>query len=350
MLAGCGGGSASQENSGTSAVTFQVLWDRPAAFQPDSLTDCADVETVSAAVYGADGVVFGEGGPWSCATGSGVLPGLPANRYATIGVAGYSPDGTLLYYGQSETIYLTPGSVDGGVITAGAFVPELLSPADDAIVATNALELRWRRLPGASGYRVALATDDSFSAESIIQEIAITDGNITSARPDVTDLLESFPYYWRVRAVSGEDRLSTPSPTRQFSLDTVVITSITLVNHGAAVDTPITTTVTFRYASIDYAEEQLGTTIGQWSAGMDSTDYFSLQEIVLSWELLAQSDVVLEVGMTACTGWNGETISIAGPIANEFMISGEVCSESDWPAGVSSLITRQNELVALYQP
>lgn len=352
VLAGCGGGSASQENSGTSAVTFQVLWDRPADFQPDSLTDCADVDTVSAAIYGADGEPFGEGGPWSCATGSGVLAGLPANRYATIGVAGYSPDGTLLYYGESEApIFLNPGTVDGGVITAGPFVPALLSPADDSIVATNALELRWRRLPGASGYRVALATDDLFSAGSTLQEIVITDGSITSARPDVSALLESFPYYWRVLAVSGADRLGTPSMTRQFSLSTVVITGMTFIGDDpAGVGAPqIQTTVAFSYATIDFSQEQDGAIIAQWSAAMDTSDYFALQDIVMSFELLGQTDIT--VTAAPCTGWSGLAISLAqGATLHEFAISPQVCDPVEWTTGVSSLVSLKDDLVAEYQP
>jgi hypothetical protein len=100
-LAACGGG-ASPQSSETSALSFQVVWDRP-DYQRADLTDCLDVASVGATVVSADGVPLGEGGPWDCATGSGVITGLPANYFATIAVIGYNSDGGPLYSGQNST-------------------------------------------------------------------------------------------------------------------------------------------------------------------------------------------------------------------------------------------------------
>ena len=349
VVAACGGGSSSQENSATSALSFQVVWDRP-DFQKASLTDCADVATVGAAVYSEAGDLLGEGGPWDCLTGSGVISGLPANYYATIAVTGYSPDGAPLYYGQSGTpIFLNPGSVDGGVITAGPFVPELLSPNDAAIVAPFALELRWARLAGAAAYRVTLAASDTFAAETLLQEFSV-DGAITSVLPDVTGLQVDQPYYWRMVALSASGRTSAPSTARQFSLREVAVTGVTFVGDDpAGVPEPVQTTVTFSYATIDFSQEQNGAVIAQWSAPMDSNDYFALQEIITSYELMAQPDITYTPA--PCAGWSGLAVSMVyNATTYGFTISSAVCNPSEWPSGVSSLVTLKDDWVAKYQP
>lgn len=349
LAAACGGASSSQESAGTSALSFQVLWDRP-DFQTASLTDCADVATVSAAVYSDAGDLLGAGGPWDCLTGSGVIAGLPSNYYATIMVAGNGPDGTPLYAGQSATIFLNPGSVDGGVITAGPFVPQLLSPNNAAIVAPEALTLRWAPLISAGGYMVTLATNDSFAAETIVQEYAIVDPAITSFQPDVAGLQLELPYYWRVEAFSASGRPGAASSIRQFALREVVVTSVTFVGDDpAGVVSPVETTVAFSYATIDFSQQRDGAVIDQWSAPLDSTDYFALQEIITSYELMGQSDITYTPA--PCTGWSGLAIAMVyngSPYG--FSISAQVCNPAEWPTGVSSLVTLKDDLVAEYQP
>ncbi|MBI5550565.1 MAG: hypothetical protein HY911_03595 [Desulfobacterales bacterium] len=349
LAAACGGGaSSSQESAGTSALSFQVVWDRP-GFQAASLTDCADVATVEAAVYSDAGDLLGAGGPWDCLTGSGVIAGLPANYYATIVVAGNGPDGTPLYSGQSATFFLNPGSVDGGVITAGPFVPQLLSPNAAAIVDPGALTLRWAGLDGAAGYRVTLATNDSFAAETIVGAYTIGDGAATTLQPDVAGLQMDVPFYWHVQAVRA-GRPGAPSTMRQFSLRQVVVTSVTFVGDDpAGVVSPVETTVAFSYATIDFSQQRDGAVIDQWSAPLDSTDYFALQEIITSYELMGQSDIT--VTSNSCTGWSGLAVSMVYNAANYgFAIAPAVCNPAEWPTGVSSLVTLKDDLVAEYQP
>jgi hypothetical protein len=349
MLAACGGGSSSQENAGTSALSFQVLWDRP-DFQRASLTDCADVASVGAFVYSDAGELLGAGGPWDCATGSGVISGLPSNYYATITVAGYGPDGTLLYYGQSASIFLTPGSVDAGVITAGAFVPALVSPNNAATVAMDALVLQWNPLPGASGYRVILATDSSFAPESILRDIAIDGGDVTATQVDSSGLGIDQVYYWRVQALSDVDQGGLPSETRILYLDQVVVTSVTFVGDDpGGVQSPIQTTVVFNYTTIAFSQQQEGAVIVQWSAVMDSNDYFDLQGIITSYELMGQSDITYTPA--PCAGWSGLDVSMVyNATTYGFSISPGVCNPAEWGTGVSSLVALKDNLVAKYQP
>lgn len=234
MLLACGGGSSSPESSATADVTFRVLWDRSDSratdYQRASLTDCEDVETVSAGIFTPAGTLMSEGGPWSCAVGSGVISGVPANYYATIAVAGHGADGLVLYRGQSTEVFLDPGStVDVGLIVAGTFVPTLASPANEGVVAPAALQLQWNAVPGAAGYQVSLATDDTFGAGAVVQEISVPSGSTTSVRPDVSDLQEDTSYYWRVQALDGAANLGAPSLTRVFSLSTALL-SVTITS------------------------------------------------------------------------------------------------------------------------
>lgn len=351
VLAACGGGASSPSDGGTSALSFQVVWDRP-DYQRESLTDCLDVATVTAAVYTESGDLLGEGGPWDCATGSGVISALPANYYVTIQVAGYGPDGSPLYSGQSGApVFLTPGSVDGGLITAGPFVPQLLAPADAAIVAPDDLTLQWASLVGAAAYHVTLADSLSFAAETIVDEYDVVSPAITSLQPDTTGLILDQPYYWRVVGLSAGGLPGAASEIRQFALRAVTITDITFVGDDpAATASPqVTTTVRFNYATIDFSQEQSGAVIAQWSAAMDANDYFALQEIITSYELLGQSDIT--VTPAPCTGWSGLTVSMVYR-ANTygFAILPEVCDPVDWTTGVSALVTLKDELVARYAP
>lgn len=350
----CGGGGSSENtgNTGTSAVTFQVQWDRPGDYQAASLTDCGDVDTVRAYIYSDTGDLLGSGGPWSCADGSGVIEGVPANHYATIGVAGYGTDGTRLYYGQNESpVYLSPGTVDAGVITAGSFVPEPSSPASESLVAIDALTLQWNRLTGASGYRVAICIDGRFSESAILWQTDIADGEVTSATPDTTGWSEEYTYYWRVQAFYDEDQLGDPSETWLFNLGTVSVTSITVVDYGTAgAAVPgITTTVAYSYASMTYTQVQSGITIDQWSAEITGAEYFDLQDYILSYELLYQGDIT--TAEVACTGWGGMTISMVyGGTTYGFDIAGEVCDRTEWPSGVSTLVEMSEAMVESYQP
>ena len=359
-LAACGG-TDSGDHSGTSSVTFQVVWDRPDSFQPASLTDCEDVDTVSAEVHNSEGVLLGFGGPWDCTTGSGVISALPTNYFAFIGVAGYDADGVVLYYGQNESpVYLEPGTVDAGVIIADTFVSTLLSPADTSLVARDALELRWSSLPGAGGYRVTLAVDSSFSDLSIIRQISIDDGNTSSIRPDVTDLEDDAVYYWRVQALDGADNPGNPTAARQFSLRTVTITEVTIIDNGPVILNPITTTISFAYSSISSTQEQYDFTaeqwsvVDQWSTEMNTSDYFDLQDIVQNNALVEQGDVVLPGGYPVCAGSGSIHISIteADNSIHEFDISGQVRCYRDtlWPAGVVDLVTIEENLVGTYEP
>jgi hypothetical protein len=277
LLVACGGGgSTSQQNGDTSAVTFQVSWDRPdgqaAGPISSSLTDCADVNTVSASVYDTDGTLLSTGGPWDCTAGSGVITGIPANYYATIAVAGHAAGGLVLYRGQSaQTFFLSPGgTVDAGLIVAGTFVPTLVSPADQSVLAPVDLELQWNAMSGADGYQVTLATDNAFGDAQIVQEISV-DGGTTSTRPDVSGLQEDTLYYWRVQAVDGAGNLSAPSQTRRFSLSTALL-GVTITGPSNNAYAKLSLDTTFSAQVTDASGAPLSSTdlaVITWSSSID---------------------------------------------------------------------------------
>lgn len=355
LLVACGGGSSSTESTGTSAVAFQITWDRSdskSGFQRASLTDCLDVYTVSAAVYGEQGELLGAGGPWDCIAGSGVIAGLPSNQNATIAVGGYGIDGLLLYHGQSPTpIFLSPGTVDGGVIAAGTFVPVPLSPASETLVDPHTLEFQWSPVAGAAGYQVTLATSGEVGPEVIVQEIAVTGGSTTRVRPDVTGLLVDITYYWRVQAVDGAGNLSAPSPTWSFNLQTQAldVSYLVFTDSEATVSVPVTTTVAFEAGYINFVQTA---SVDQWTYPLDPADMTALQDVIRNYDLYTQGNIVLEAGQDPCTGGSDKTIDMGAADeswAHAFTISGQVCDPADWPTGVSELIALKDTLVSKYR-
>jgi hypothetical protein len=236
------------------------------------------------------------------------------------------------------------------VITAGPFVPELLAPNDAAVVAPGDLELRWAPTPGAGSYLVTLATADSFSAGSIFAQYTV-DAD-TGLLADTAGMAFDQPFYWRVTAMTPGGRSGVPSSMRQFRIRQVQITDVTFVgDDSAGVPDPVQTTVAFRYATIDFTQVRIGdgAVVAQWAAEMDSTDYFDLQEIIATYELLGQADIT--VGALVCTGWSGLSISMTEDgTPYGFEIAPPVCEPAEWPTGVSDLVTLKNDLVAKYRP
>jgi len=127
-------------------------------------------------------------------------------------------------------------------------------------------------------------------------------------------------------------------------------TEVTLIDHGASVLDPISTTVTINPESIEYETEQSDTIIEEWSESIESADYESAQKIVDDYKLLQMNDVTLAGGQGPCTGWQGMTIMISNTTgSHSFDIPGAVCSPEQWPEGVHELVDLRDKLVDKYQ-
>ena len=74
--------------------------------------------------------------------------------------------------------------------------PALDRPADGATDQPTAIELRWDTTPGACTYHVEMALDPDF-----LLMVADLEGVADTAQ-DVTGLIHTYTYYWRVRATN----------------------------------------------------------------------------------------------------------------------------------------------------
>jgi hypothetical protein len=93
--------------------------------------------------------------------------------------------------GTSMTSVYTNGSVLG---IAAPVVPVLQIPATGATNQPVSLTLTWGSVSGAVTYRVQVATDSLFVA------VVVNDSTLTTASKQVSSLLNSTKYYWRVNA------------------------------------------------------------------------------------------------------------------------------------------------------
>ena len=76
--------------------------------------------------------------------------------------------------------------------------PELLSPVKNSTKATNPANLVWSKTCNNATYIVNIASDSSFV--NIIKNESIADTSAT-----ISGLANNVKYYWRVRAISGND-------------------------------------------------------------------------------------------------------------------------------------------------
>jgi large repetitive protein len=79
-------------------------------------------------------------------------------------------------------------------VVAAAGVPVLQSPINNAVNQSVSLTLTWGAVPGATSYRVQLATDMGFT------NLVVNDSTVTTNSKAVSGLLNSTQYYWRVNA------------------------------------------------------------------------------------------------------------------------------------------------------
>jgi hypothetical protein len=110
----------------------------------------------------------------------GIVDGTEyAPTAAWIRSAGGLPSATL---GQPEKLQMAPAT--------------LLSPPDGATQQSRNPRLTWRAYPLASGYRVQVARDTTFTLSVIVTDATVADTAYT-----VTGLLANTRYYWRVAVV-----------------------------------------------------------------------------------------------------------------------------------------------------
>lgn len=283
LLMGCGGGgggSSTAQSTSTGQLVFKAVWNRTALssdnteaagdIQARDLSDCLDVESVSAVVYDANGNVLQTGGPWSCSDHQGILTDVPANRTVYVVILGQSSNGLTLYRGQSTyPVFLPAGAtVDAGTIVATSFSPTLISPEDGARVAFNNLVLAWSDVFGARTYRCTLASQPDFDAAAIVQTIV---SDTPTCQPDTSGLNPDTDYFWRVQAIDAAGFISEPSAYRRFQVSyQVLVVTIAMPPGGTQVrvGTPLSFSATVATADGTVLNADDLTLVG-WSSDRD---------------------------------------------------------------------------------
>ncbi len=126
------------------------------------------------------------------------------------------------------------------------------------------------------------------------------------------------------------------------------VTTVTLMDKGASVPNPVSTTVRIDSQTIHLLQQQSGETKNEWSNSIQSGDFVILQQVISDHRLMESADVL--PGSNLCTGWNGMTVTLEkGNITHVINVSGVACSR-DWPEGIQELLTTEATLLQKYQP
>lgn len=83
-------------------------------------------------------------------------------------------------------------------------VPRPLSPLDGALVDASAAPFSWRGVPGATGYKLQIATEPGFGGDVITLDVGRTNALTVYGMLPVSDQ----PLFWRVRASSKPEAWS----------------------------------------------------------------------------------------------------------------------------------------------
>lgn len=130
---------------------------------------------------------------------------------------------------------------------------------------------------------------------------------------------------------------------------TTGIQGVTIVDKGAVVPNPISTTVSIDSSSIKYSQSQSDQIINGWSKKIQFADYTSVRKVI-SDNKLYMNDNVLPTDQFPCMGSHGMTISIEKDNSvHSFDIAGGIyCNRNKWPSGVRDLVNLKDTLVDKY--
>ena len=144
---------------------------------------------------------------------------------------------TILFYST-----VTP-TVQKRLIVTSILAPQLVSPLNNAVGVLVSTNFVWRKVIGATSYRLQIATDSLFG------NIVTNDSLITDSIKTVTGLSPSTYYYWRVNSVNNFGNGSF-SEVRSFK--TLNNPSTIVQSYPANGATSLPTTLTFKwYKSTD---------------------------------------------------------------------------------------------------
>jgi len=206
-MVGCGDAnfsSSDKEGANTGGIAFNVVWqggpnDRLEK-RSRTLDDCQGISMVEASIYDDQSMMIAQK-EWLCWKHGGTISAVPAGANRTLILYGRNSENDIAYYGIKTGVEVAAGRinrVDG--IVATYTVPELIQPAESAIISSGAVVLQWSTVPGAMDYFVVYANDVDFNAIVDSEIIDGTSYTLTTLSADTT-------YYWSVwpRYVGGDN-------------------------------------------------------------------------------------------------------------------------------------------------
>jgi len=134
--------------------------------------------------------------------------------------------------------------------------------------------------------------------------------------------------------------------------DDMPVSQVTFVDKGGVYPGFVTTKVIISPDSIEHIiVSENGTIDEQWSQQIQSSDFDVLQQIIDEHDLFCADDITLRKWQSACTGWQGMTITIRATdnSSHAIDIEGAICIKEQWPAGVRELVELEDALVEKYQ-
>jgi len=124
------------------------------------------------------------------------------------------------------------------------------------------------------------------------------------------------------------------------------VLSVAVSNKGAVTPNPISTTAVIKSDAIEFSKIQSGQVIEKWIKKAQPTNLASLQSKISQFNLFNASDITLQPGQQACTGWQGMTIVMGiSDSEHTLNVDGSVCDRTQWPEGIRELVNLHDSLV-----
>jgi hypothetical protein len=145
------------------------------------------------------------------------------------------PVGTIVYWHVRAQSAVGPGAFTSSwVFTTIPGAPELVSPADGTTGVSYNVTLHWKKLSGATAYRLRVSTNPTFASGIVFDDSTLVDTLRT-----VSGLLDGSTYYWRVAGRQGGGE-GPASSTRSFSTVTGSPAPVSPANGVSGLVSPVT--------------------------------------------------------------------------------------------------------------
>lgn len=228
MLWACGGGSSTDAISSTGTLNFRVAYQGAEIGQKfqAAVIDCAaeGIDTIEADVYNPEVTFQIVGGPWDCSAGQGTIRSVPAGSNRIIVVLGNNTAGDIVFRGEKSGIdVVSDHENNAGTVDCTVFVPNLLTPADGAVVGEISMGLSWKYVAGADSYHI-IVSEKSDLKDPVIDTTTTVENYTPSGLSDTNT------YFWHVAAIDKFQHHGIVSPVWSFTVNTNVENTSPIAN------------------------------------------------------------------------------------------------------------------------